>query len=155
MQEKLGYHSASSEEVTSFLIQRKQRRKRFQFLSSVPVNAKARWRDPRALFTGQPFQSNNNKKTKKMKLIIKDLTNSSHAKLKPIELVFCLQSTKNDDDCYYFYKGAAGYQGHLKAVNKITRLSTINFENIQYDLIETEASQTKIIFLGHWNDGVV
>lgn len=90
-----------------------------------------------------------------MKPIITDLTNSFPAKLKPIELVSCLQSTKNENGCYHFYKNEAGYKSDLKAVNKITRLSTINLGNIQYDLIETDINDIKYIFLGHWNDGVV
>lgn len=87
-----------------------------------------------------------------MKIII-DLTKNSPA-AKPIELVSCLQRSRNRNGEHYFYEGR-NYEGHLKSADKITRLSTLNLDNLEYDLIETDTRGDKNIFLGHWNDGFV
>ena len=88
-----------------------------------------------------------------MKII--DLTEIGEDKVepeKPIELVACLQSTKDDDGNFYFYKSNYEYSfyGDVKRLRKGNKSLSENSSEF-YDVISVNGN----LFLGHWNDGVV
>lgn len=87
-----------------------------------------------------------------MKPEIIDIVNKE-IKKKSIKLIHCLQRETNNNDEYHFVE--CDYSDHLREVNKITRLTTFKSNECVFDVIETEISGMRNIFLGHWNDGVI
>lgn len=90
-----------------------------------------------------------------------DLTKSqTPAALKPIELVGCLQDFDFEDQDHRFQfnteGGPSSFDSTLKKAKTIKRLAILGREYphlkcMNLSLIEVD----EVIFLGHWNDGVV
>lgn len=88
-----------------------------------------------------------------MNTVIKDLTFSTddEKKLKPIELVSCLQGSKNEEGKHYFHTSEQGYEKYIRIPKTISRVAR-NVNNENHDLIICDG---QIVFLGYWNDGVI
>lgn len=88
-----------------------------------------------------------------MKII--DLIQNPQSK-KPIELIYCLQSTKRTDivgDNVPIWKKIDIYN-LSKEYSEIKRLSQYKIDGVMYDLIEvTDHKNYSMFMLGHWNDG--
>ena len=88
-----------------------------------------------------------------MKIV--DLIQKPQSK-KPIELIYCLQSTKRTDivgDNVPIWKKIDIYN-LSKEYSEIKRLSQYKIDGVMYDLIEiTDHTNYSMFMLGHWNDG--
>ena len=72
-------------------------------------------------------------------------------KLKPIELLACLQVEKDGKDEYFFYAPPGGFSAGLGGIKNICRVAK-NVNDEGHDLI---VSNNQYVYLGYWNDGVL
>ncbi len=88
-----------------------------------------------------------------MKRTIEDWTVEPPIKkvLKPIELISCLQGSKNENGFHYFLADKNGYKQYIKIPTSIRRVAR-NVTNEGHDLIVCDDI---VPFLGYWNDGVL
>jgi hypothetical protein len=88
-----------------------------------------------------------------MKIV--DLIQNPQSK-KPIELIYCLQSTKRTDiagDNVPIWRTIDSCD-RSEDFSQIKRLSQYKIDDAVYDLIEvTNHEEYRMLMLGHWNDG--
>ena len=68
----------------------------------------------------------------------------------PIELVACLQGSKNAEGYYYFYVSDYDTLRHAKIIKKISELEAYKLKD-GLCLLDVDG----LIFLAKWNDGVL
>lgn len=94
-----------------------------------------------------------------MKIIVTDRIDDKQKKLKPIELLSCLQSAtirgipQFDQTIFKGWKG----DGYPIGTTKIERICDQDFDNKIYSivLVHIQDDPFPCIFIAHWNDGII